>query len=75
MRWSCMECRRISNDADVLTADNPFGNGRITGCVYCHSINSFERVCDEPGCDRVSSCGWPNKAGKYRRTCMTHMKD
>ena len=30
------------------------------------------RECDEPGCTREATCGWPVKGG-YRRTCAEHM--
>ena len=29
--------------------------------------------CEEPGCKKQSSCGWPSPSG-YRRTCGEHMK-
>lgn len=31
------------------------------------------RQCDEPGCEREASCGWPVPDG-YRRTCGEHMQ-
>jgi len=27
--------------------------------------------CDEPGCGRMATCGWPSPGG-YRRTCHDH---
>ena len=30
------------------------------------------RECDEPGCNRVASCGWPTGDGGYRCTCYEH---
>ncbi len=30
--------------------------------------------CDEPGCKKQISCGWPDGKGKYRRTCGEHWK-
>lgn len=29
------------------------------------------RECDEPGCTKEASCGWPTE-GEYRRTCHDH---
>ena len=30
-------------------------------------------MCDEPGCYKPVSCGWPTE-DKYRLTCLEHMK-
>ena len=36
--------------------------------------------CDEPGCLRAATCGWPTRPGGtgpnggYRRTCFDHMR-
>ena len=44
------------------------------------AIDAFEeaaaiyRQCDEPGCQRDGSCGWPVRGGGYRRTCFEHMR-
>lgn len=32
-----------------------------------------DRGCDEPGCGRVATCGWPSDGG-YRRTCGIHYR-
>lgn len=32
-----------------------------------------DMACDEPGCTKQQSCGWPSDAG-YRLTCGEHMK-
>ena len=29
--------------------------------------------CDEPGCEKETSCGWPSDTG-YRRTCGGHYR-
>jgi hypothetical protein len=34
-------------------------------------LKRFARVCDEPGCFKPSSCGWPSDEG-YRNTCYEH---
>lgn len=31
--------------------------------------------CDEPGCLRQASCGWPVNADTYRTTCGEHYRD
>jgi len=37
--------------------------------------------CDEPGCEREATCGWPSRPGGtgpnggYRRTCGEHMRN
>ena len=33
----------------------------------------YANECDEPGCTKESSCGWPTEGG-YRRTCYDHWK-
>lgn len=34
-------------------------------------LKRFSSVCDEPGCFRYATCGWPSETG-YRRTCYEH---
>ena len=34
-------------------------------------LKRFARVCDEPGCFKPFSCGWPSDDG-YRNTCYDH---
>ena len=73
-RWKCEECEEIFDKADLLTAPNPFAsNDIIFGCPNCKSVNSFTNVCDEPGCFRNATCGFPTSMG-YRRTCGDHYK-
>lgn len=31
-------------------------------------------LCDEPGCMKRRTCGWPSETG-YRHTCGEHMRD
>lgn len=33
-----------------------------------------EAECDEPGCHQQATCGWPDSAGGYRRTCGEHYR-
>lgn len=34
-------------------------------------LKEFAGVCDEPGCFKYATCGWPSDNG-YRRTCYEH---
>jgi hypothetical protein len=44
------------------------------------AIEEYERVsalmneCDEDGCTRQATCGWPTHDGGYRRTCGLHVR-
>lgn len=48
-------------------------------CDHQWPCPAVER-CDEPGCDREATCGWPTRPGGtgpnggYRRTCGDHMR-
>jgi hypothetical protein len=70
--WKCNECYVIVENNQILQALNPF-NGDLTcyGCPECFAIDSFQKVCDEPGCNQTASCGTNAKAG-YRQTCGQH---
>lgn len=71
-KWRCKECYRVYSQAEMLRAASPFDyNDTLIGCPYCKSVDSFEHLCDEPGCMRGSSCGFPIEGG-YRRTCFEH---
>ncbi len=71
-RYRCVNCDVISNESALLTAPNPFDATEIiTGCPVCKSVDALVPVCDEPGCIKDVSCGWPSPAG-YRHTCGTH---
>jgi hypothetical protein len=71
-RWKCKKCKSIHHYGDVLTAKNPFNkNEVILGCPSCKAPDSFDQVCDEPGCENATTCGTPTEDG-YRRTCGKH---
>jgi ssDNA-binding Zn-finger/Zn-ribbon topoisomerase 1 len=73
-KWQCTECRVISIQSDLLEAKNPFDEEMvISGCPICKTVESFTEICDEPGCTRDASCGFPTLTG-YRRTCGDHMR-
>lgn len=71
-RWRCDECEKIFDEADLLTAPNPFdAESEISGCPWCKLVNMFTEICDEPGCTWEATCGFPTPQG-YRRTCYKH---
>jgi len=73
-RWGCNECNSIGSVNTLLIAPNPFKlDETIMGCPNCKSIDSFWELCDEPGCNKAASSGWPSPQG-YRRTCWLHSR-
>lgn len=73
-RYKCAECGEIFPVRKLLRALNPFNlRDTLLGCPSCKSVDAFALVCDEPGCNQISTCGWMD-SGKYRRTCGDHMK-
>lgn len=74
-RWRCEECKKIFNESELLQAQNPFDiHQTISGCPNCKAVEDFINICDEPGCDREATCGFPTPSG-YRRTCGDHMRE
>lgn len=68
----CTECDWHGHENDMLMAPNPFdGAETVTGCPKCKSVDSMVCVCDETGCTKDVSCGWPSPQG-YRNTCGAH---
>ena len=73
MRWRCGDCYAIFLNEEMLRAENPFeAEDEITGCPSCKSVNSFDLVCDFPGCTRVSSSSEPTPEGGYVHRCHEH---
>lgn len=74
MRFKCTDCEVWAGDvAEMLVARNPFDPmDEIRGCPHCKSVEQFVNMCDEAGCSREASCGWPTAEGGYRRTCHEH---
>lgn len=71
-KLKCDQCQWDGRYDDVLTASNPFDEDEtIYGCPRCHSIDSFNLLCDEPGCKDVVCCGMNTEDG-YRNTCHQH---
>lgn len=72
LRWLCQSCDWIGDDAELLRAPNPFDpDSIICGCPKCKAVDDIINACDEPGCVRQASCGFPTQNG-YRRTCGRH---
>jgi len=72
--WGCESCNWIGPASALLVAPNPFDPAdTIVGCPVCKSVNEFRELCDEPGCQRTASSGWPSREG-YRRTCHVHSR-
>jgi hypothetical protein len=70
----CRSCGWIGDDAELLRAPSPFDVAdTICGCPQCKAVNDVVNACDEPGCAREATCGFPDPGG-YRRTCVEHVK-
>lgn len=70
----CKSCDWQGLVSELLTAQNPFDPGEtISGCPKCKAIDDAIVACDEPGCWREATCGWPSESG-YRWTCGKHMR-
>jgi hypothetical protein len=71
-RAACDECHSCFPLSDALRAPSPFDpSDELLACPICKSVNSLSLVCDEPGCERLRSCGFPTATG-YRSTCWEH---
>lgn len=69
---SCSECNWQGHENEVLIAPNPFNlSDNVKGCPKCYGINSINRICDEPGCLKITTCRFSTVNG-YRRTCGRH---
>lgn len=74
-RWRCQDCSHIALETELLCAPSPFAaEDTITGCPHCKGVPQFDELCDEPGCNKEASCGFPagEEFGGYRRTCYDH---
>lgn len=68
----CEECGWQGEGKDVLRAPNPFDpEEQMSGCPYCHSVESLVRACDGPGCWEPAAYATP-VANDYRYTCFRH---
>lgn len=78
-KWECDECGVIIPNSAILVifVGHPKrGHGKVSvsQCPECGEVNCFTALCDEPGCTREVTCGWPTKSGGYRNTCGDHMR-
>lgn len=70
--WRCEQCDTQFREDAALKAPHPFvGDDEISFCPICKNPNCFVLVCDEEGCERDVSCGYPSPDG-YRRVCRDH---
>ena len=79
MKWQCNNCNIIISKDEWLTAPSPFDpDEMLTACPRCRQcVDGFALLCDEPGCTRPATCGWPTGAaddewGGYRHSCGDH---
>ncbi len=71
-RCKCEQCGNICDDSEILIAQNPFDpTDMLNGCPSCKSVDSLVNACDEPGCLKSATTGWPSDKG-YRYTCYEH---
>ena len=71
-KCQCSQCDKHLMTDELLTHPNPFDlDDVIYGCPNCKSIDCFEKICDEDGCEDVASGGHPTSSG-YRITCFVH---
>ena len=74
--WRDVQAARPDPVADALEAwhaapDSPEYD-RMSAAIDAHEdALEIYRRCDEPGCTREGTCGWPTDGG-YRRTCYKH---
>ena len=70
-KWICTECRFIGMSDEFDKVKDPRGDDTWRVCPKCRTPEHITMACDEPGCERESSCSFPTDAG-YRRTCFQH---
>ena len=72
--WICAKCSFIGPIDAFLFIPDPRPEPNARGwwlCTSCDEIDCVTSACDEPGCARKGSCGFPSPTG-YRRTCFEH---
>jgi hypothetical protein len=56
-----------------LYAIPDMGEFNLVVCPSCRYLeSSIQKCCDEPGCTRETSQGFPTADGGYRQTCYEH---
>ena len=74
--FRCRECGWRGAESEIIQiVDAELEGNRWNICPNpaCRAAEQFENMCDEPGCNREATCGWPSPSG-YRRTCGDHMR-
>jgi len=73
--FMCNFCNHTMPEAAMLMAPSPFNpDETLYACPNCKQCDEgFRELCDEPGCTKDATCGWPTPDGGYRRTCAEHM--
>lgn len=70
--WRCKCCDWDGTLGDLLTAPSPFRpDDTLTACPACKVHDELVNMCDESGCRRDATCGFPTDTA-YRRTCGKH---
>ena len=67
----CDDGLTISNEFDISQMDD------IKKIVAENKYDALKKtigMCDEPGCYKDASSGWPTKDGGYRTTCGEHYR-
>ena len=72
-KWICTECNYLGPMKSFDQVPDPRGSDTWTVCPQCRAPEHVAQVCDEPGCRKESSCGFPTPQG-YRRTCGDHFR-
>jgi hypothetical protein len=73
--FRCTECGWRGDEGLIIRFADPLRDGNSWNiCPQCRAAESFENMCDEPGCERAASCGWPDDPDGYRRTCGEHWR-
>jgi hypothetical protein len=80
-RWRCNVCKHVADYSSLLRAPSPFDPEEVLfGCMQCKQcVEGFVLLCDELGCNKHVSCGWPtgnidDSWDGYRNTCSDHMR-
>jgi hypothetical protein len=75
-KWICRACFFIGPLEEFTFVRDPRRDDPADGwyaCNQCDAIDQITTACDEPGCTREGSCGFPvDDARRYRRTCFEH---
>jgi hypothetical protein len=75
-KWICHACSFVGPIEEFYFVVDPRRGDAADGwyaCNQCDAIDQVTTCCDEPGCMREGSCGFPvDDDRRYRRTCFEH---